>query len=154
VTNADVAALAELWWAGWHEAHAAHVPAELTEQRTLKSFRERVQSLGDAIRASGPVGSPIGMCAIQDAEIYQLFVAPSARGTGLASVLLNDGEHRLMAEGFSDVFLFCLPQNQSAARFYARHGWKDCGVTRETFHGANGGFALDAIRFQKRISPS
>lgn len=152
VTNADIQPLAELWWAGWHEAHAVHVPNSLVSQRTLKSFRTRLQSMGDSLRTAGPVGAPDGFCAISNQELDQLYVAPSARGTGLAGRLLQDGETRLIKEGVKRAHLHCLPQNTTAARFYANHGWRETGLFRDIVHGDNGGFALDVIRFEKDLS--
>ena len=34
----DLDQLAQIWYDGWHEAHAERVPEELTRQRTLESF--------------------------------------------------------------------------------------------------------------------
>jgi hypothetical protein len=34
--------LARIWYEGWNDAHAHLVPAELTRQRTLESFRDRL----------------------------------------------------------------------------------------------------------------
>ncbi|MDJ0637524.1 MAG: GNAT family N-acetyltransferase [Paracoccaceae bacterium] len=152
VTPQDIKPLAELWWAGWHEAHAEYVPAELKAQRTLVSFRNRLESLGDLIRTVGPVGAPLGFCAIKNDELNQLFVAPIARGTGLAGALLADGEQRLASAGVKRAHLLCLPENEGAARFYARHGWEDMGVRTDAVDTENGPFPIDAICFEKSLN--
>lgn len=127
VAPEDHAALVELWHEGWHEAHAAHVPAELVRRRPRASFEKRLREFGDAARTSGPLGRPSGFCVIDGAEIDQLYVGPAARGTGLAALLLNDGLARIAATGCSEAFLYCEPKNDRAARFYGRMGWKNTG---------------------------
>lgn len=152
ITEEDLAPLAELWWAGWHEAHAAFVPTELSEQRTLASFQARLKDFGDTVRAIGSLAAPQGFCAIQADQLYQLYVAPAARGTGIAADLLTDGECRLALGGVKRACLLCLPQNTVAARFYARQGWEDCGIKCEKLFGSGGGFELDVIRFEKTLA--
>src|SRR5687768_6279544 len=93
----DVAPLAALWHHTWHEAHAHLVPPELTRVRTLDSFRERIAAALPHVRVVGPPGEPLGFCIVKDGELYQLFVASSARGSGAAAALLADGEQRLAA---------------------------------------------------------
>jgi hypothetical protein len=81
----DVAALATIWHHTWHEAHAHLVPPELTRVRTLNSFRERIAAALPHVRVVGPPGEPLGFCIVKDDELYQLFVAASARGSGVAA---------------------------------------------------------------------
>lgn len=149
---ADLAPLARLWYAGWHEAHAAIVPADLTAQRTEASFLNRLENLGDALRTAGPVGKPLGFCAIKGDELYQLFVSPDARGTGLARDLLTDGEARLAARGVARACLLCADGNDRAARFYARAGWTNLGLRRESVDTASGPFFFEVLRFEKDLS--
>lgn len=148
---ADLDPLARLWHEGWREAHLAHVPAELTARRTLQSFRARLESFGDDLRTAGPEGAPLGFCAIRADELDQLFVAPEARGTGLAATLLADGEARLAARGVRRPHLLCVIRNTRAARFYERHGWKNMGISREAVATEDGPFAFDVLRFEKTL---
>ncbi len=151
VTPNDLDPLARLWHDGWMEAHLAHVPAELTAKRTLQSFRDRLTGFGDDLRTAGPEGAPLGFCSIRDDELDQLFVDPSARGTGLAARLLSDGEARLKANGIARAHLLCVIQNLRAAKFYARQGWEDMGVHREAVQTQDGPFAFDVLRFEKSL---
>jgi len=52
-TEAEIGRLAAIWHQGWHEAHAALLPAQLTQIRTVDSFRERLRAAraGASIRA-------------------------------------------------------------------------------------------------------
>jgi hypothetical protein len=42
--EAEIQHLSKVWHAGWHDAHAQIVPAELTSPRTLESFAERLHA--------------------------------------------------------------------------------------------------------------
>lgn len=151
VHPADLDSLAQLWFDGWHEAHAAHVPAELTAKRTIESFRTRLGATGDRLRVAGAIGAPLGFCAIQKNELYQLFIGTGARGTGLAAQLLADGEARLAAKGVTRAFLLCVPENLRAFHFYQRQGWENCGLSREAVETLEGPFAVDVLRFEKTL---
>lgn len=147
----DFEPLARLWHDGWREAHLQHVPAELTAKRTLESFRHRLHGFGHGLRVAGPVGAPLGFCAIRDDELDQLFVAPQARGSGLAAGLLADGEKRLAAQGITRAHLLCVIENHRAARFYARHGWTNMGVSVEAVQTEDGPFRFELLRFEKNL---
>lgn len=147
----DLDPLARLWHDGWREAHLAHVPAELTAKRTLQSFRARLNGFGDDVRVAGPLGAPTGFCAIRDDELDQLFVAPAARGSGLAATLLADGEARLAAKGIRRPHLLCVIQNHRAARFYERQGWENMGKAIEAVQTEDGPFRFELLRFEKTV---
>ncbi|MEM9427202.1 MAG: GNAT family N-acetyltransferase [Pseudomonadota bacterium] len=151
LAEADVKPLAQLWHDGWMEAHLAHVPAELTAQRTLDSFAKRLIAYGDLIRVAGPLGDPLGFCVVRGDELDQLFVEPVARGTSVARDLLADGEARMRSTGVERAHLLCVIENVRAARFYARQGWTDMGVINGTVAGANGGFSFPLLRFEKTL---
>ncbi len=150
-TPDDIPTLARLWHDGWHEAHAAHVPIDLSEMRTLDSFAARLDTMQARTRVIGPVGAPLGICAIEADELDQLFVAPEGRGTGAAAALLRDGEARLAAAGVARAHLFCLAENDVAARFYARQGWDDMGLHLMGPPATVRPFELRCIRFEKSL---
>ena len=95
----DIDPLATLWHEGWQDAHAAILPAALARLRTLESFRERLLAARDQTWVAGPPGAPVGFTMLKDDELYQLYVAPAARGTGVAATLISDAERRLAARG-------------------------------------------------------
>src|ERR671919_520403 len=64
----EIDQLAKIWHEAWHDAHAQLVPAELTQRRTLESFRERLQTLLPGLRVVGPSGAPLGLCLVKDDE--------------------------------------------------------------------------------------
>ena len=110
--------------------------------------------MGDLLRVAGPVGAPIGMCAIRGSELHQLFIAPSGRGTGIATALLSDAEHRMASAGETSAFLDCLIENEPAKRFYTRNGWIEQGVEVAQLDAQNGLFELPCLIFRKTLNYS
>ncbi len=68
--KSEIDALANLWYDGWQDAHAAILPAELKRLRTRESFAERLEKLLSNVRVVGPVGEPLGFCINKDDELY------------------------------------------------------------------------------------
>ena len=145
----DHQAVAQLWHDAWHEAHARHVPAELTAMRSLTAFLHRIAAMGDRARIIGPEGAPLGFCAINGRQIDQLFVAAAARGTGVAAALLTDAEERMRTAGVAAAYLDCIPQNAAAIRFYEKMGWFSTGIHPVILSGS---ITLDCVAFTKSLS--
>lgn len=147
----DIAHLARLWHQSWQDTHAPFVPEDLLQHRTLDSFQTRLAAYGDDLRTAGPLGAPLGLCTIKPDELDQLYVAPEAQGTGLAARLLTDGESRLLGQGYTRAYLLCLKENARAARFYARQGWQNLGLSIETLTTLDGPFPIELLRFEKQL---
>src|SRR6476620_11247456 len=81
----EIDQIAKVWFDSWRDAHREIVPAELTAARTLESLRDRVKATLDDLRVVGDRGNPVGFAMVKDDELYQLFVADVARGTGVAA---------------------------------------------------------------------
>ena len=126
--ESEIAHLAQLWYDGWQDAHAKVVPAELKRLRTLQSFHDRMAHLLADTRVIGPVGQPLGFCAIMEDELYQLYVAAAARGTHVAADLIDDGEARLRERGVKTAWLSAAIGNERALRFYEKRGWRRVGA--------------------------
>ena len=151
--EAEIGSLARLWLDGWQDAHAAILPAALTRLRTLESFRERLAGARSSLRVAGPVGAPVGFCMVRDEELHQLYVAASARGSGLARALLIDAEARLFGRGVATAWLVCAIGNERAARFYAKGGWHRAGTMINRLETPEGLFPLEVWRYEKRSTP-
>src|SRR5687767_14877320 len=122
-TTAEIDRIAQVWFDGWHEAHAHLLPADLTRLRTLESFAERLHPLLSGVRVVGAPGTPVGFCALKEDELYQMFVSREARGSGAAAALMADAVTRLKAAGVATAWLACAIGNDRAARFYEKSGW-------------------------------
>jgi GNAT superfamily N-acetyltransferase len=127
------------------------VPPALVQLRTLASFLERLVEALPRTRVIGRHGAPAGFCVIKDDELYQLFVSAGARGTGVASALLADGETRLRAAGVTTAWLACAIGNDRAARFYEKCGWRNAGTMINLAETSSGPFSLEVWRFEKSL---
>ena len=127
-TSADMAAVADLWHEGWHDGHAGHVPDGLTALRTLEAFHERTpRRVADTTVAVDGTGGLLGFVMVVGDEVEQVFVARSARGTGVAAALLAEAERQVAASGHGEAWLAVVAGNERARRFYERCGWHDGG---------------------------
>jgi GNAT superfamily N-acetyltransferase len=143
--------LARLWHEGWNDAHGKLAPEGLVKARTLELFRERLLAAQAETRVIGPVGAPLGLCMIKDDELYQLYVAREARGTGAAAALIADGEARLAACGFATAWLACAIGNERAARFYEKCGWVMARQTMSRLETPTGVFEIAIWRYEKAV---
>ncbi|HVI59913.1 MAG TPA: GNAT family N-acetyltransferase [Luteimonas sp.] len=149
---AEVEVLARLWHDGWQDAHAAILPAELARLRTLDSFRERLRAALTHACVAEVGGAPVGFCIVEGDELYQLFVAPRARGTGAAAALVADAEARMAAVGVRSAWLACAIGNDRAARFYEKCGWHLVGNMISRLPTPEGVFQLEVWRFEKSLA--
>jgi GNAT superfamily N-acetyltransferase len=147
----EVEALASLWYHGWQDAHARIVPAELAKRRTWQSFKDRLDAALPTVRVVGPLGQPLGFCMIKNDELYQLYVAANARGSGVAAALLADGEERLRASGVQTAWLACAIGNERAASFYHKNGWIRIGNMINELDTPDGLFRLEVWRYEKAL---
>ncbi|PCC69195.1 Acetyltransferase (GNAT) domain-containing protein [Nannocystis exedens] len=150
---AEIDRLARLWYDGWQDAHAAILPAELARYRTLESFRERLQAALSTVRVIDGREGLAGLCMIKGDELYQLYVAAHARGTGIAAALIADAEARLTAAGVALAWLACAIGNERAARFYEKCGWRGAGNRTIPLDTPSGVFPLEVWRYEKRLRP-
>lgn len=150
-THEEVPTLARLWHDGWQDAHAAILPEALARLRTLESFAERLAAHLEDVRVAGPEGAPLGFCMLKDDELYQLFVAAQARGTGLAASLIADGEARLAGRGHAVAWLACAIGNERAARFYRKCGWHFARTFVSRLETLAGPYNLEVWRYEKRL---
>lgn len=149
--ESDLDALAKLWFDGWQDAHASILPAEVAKDRTLARFRERLVAALPDTRALIACDVPAGLAMLKDDELYQFYVAASARGTGAAARLMDDVLAQFSARGVAVAWLACAIGNDRAARFYTKIGWHCVGeMTNElTINGSP--YPLQVWRYEKAI---
>jgi len=148
----EIDQLARIWYDGWHDAHGRILPAELTRDRTLESFKARLREALPDVRATGSPGEPTGFCILKNDELYQLYISAQWRGTGTAAALVHDAETRLGERGVEKAWLACAIGNERAARFYEKSGWRQVGKMISVLETAAGPFRLEVWRYEKVLA--
>ncbi len=95
--------------------------------RTRESFDSRAASRVADTSVVEVDGAVQGFVMVGDDEVEQVFLDRGARGSGLATLLLDEGERRVRSHGHRRARLFVVPGNARARAFYARRGWRDDG---------------------------
>lgn len=157
--NDDIPPLARLWYDVWHETQADPLPKELSALRNLSDFERRLRGMTHNVRAIGPAGAPDAFCAIQETpddqygtvELYQLFVAQSARRSGAGRILMEDAEIRMRKHGHSRAHLKCLSDNIAALTFYKSCGWDILGIKDVHLDTSAGPFKVACTVLQKDL---
>lgn len=150
--GSEIDHLAGVWYDAWRESHASIVPEALARLRTRDNFRSRLAAALPNIRVVGPAGAPVGFAIVKADELYQLFVAAEARGSGAAVALIEDAEARLAARGVERAWLACAIGNDRAARFYEKRGWRRLGTCAYTVETTAGTFELEVWRYEKDLA--
>lgn len=123
LNQGDRPALLELWYQGWHDAHAQVVPPGILAYRTLDYFSLWLEQSDDEVHAMIDNDHLLGFVSVKGREIVKLYVGSASRGKGIAKSLLSYGERLLAQHGHDSAELFCTVGNVRAQKFYAREGW-------------------------------
>ncbi|MFC7619745.1 GNAT family N-acetyltransferase [Microlunatus sp. GCM10028923] len=148
----DAAAVAQIWYDGWQEAHRGRVPDALLEVRTRESFDTRAAALVEETSVADLDGTITGFIMINNDEVEQVYVAPAGRGTGVAAALLTEAERRVAAAGHDHAWLAVVAGNTRARRFYERNGWTDEGPFDHQAPGPNGPIPVPCHRYAKSLT--
>ncbi len=153
-TADDVEPVATLFHRGWHDAHVGHVPDGLAARRTLAAFRDRVTARvrdTDDTTVAEVHGVVAGFIMIAGAEVEQVYVDRSFRGSGLATTLLVEAERRVAAAGHEEAWLAVVVGNARARAFYEREGWVDAGDLPYEVTALGETFLSPCRRYVKRL---
>lgn len=143
-------AIAGIWHQGWMEVHHGRVPDGLLAHRKPADILMRAaEALGHTHVAL--LGTrTLGFIIIHDDEVEHLYVAPDARKTGIAGMLLAQGE-ALIATHSTRAWLAVVRENSHARQFYERHGFNDAGEFVQQARTAEGSIAVPALRYEKQL---
>ncbi|MFW6690872.1 GNAT family N-acetyltransferase [Streptomyces sp. MAR4 CNX-425] len=148
----DAAEVARIWQSAWRDAHLGHVSDELVAMRTPESFAARAAARVPDTAVAEAGGALAGFVTAVGDEVEQLFVAAEHRGTGVAALLLAEGERRVAARGYGRAWLAVVTGNARARRFYARQGWADEGPLDYRAEGRDGPVTVDCHRYAKPVT--
>ncbi|KIN70836.1 Acetyltransferase, GNAT family [Sulfitobacter noctilucae] len=145
---ADIPAIAALWHAGWHQGHAAVVPAALVACRVPEEFAARsAERLSQTYVARGADGL-MGFFMVEGDELYQFYVAAASQGQGVAARMMAAAETALAGRR---AWLACSIGNDRAAAFYAKAGWLKGPVQIYPTETAQGTCDVSVWRFEKDL---
>jgi ribosomal protein S18 acetylase RimI-like enzyme len=151
--DADIDAICTIWHNGWRDGHLGHVPAALLRHRRLDDFHVLVAARLDTTTVATIESVVVGFVTLHDDEIEQIYVAASARGSGVANALLAQGETVIGARS-DRAWLAVVAGNARARRFYERNGWCDTGPIVNPAPTAKGAsIPVPARRYEKRLTP-
>ncbi|HEU4541056.1 MAG TPA: GNAT family N-acetyltransferase [Jiangellaceae bacterium] len=149
----DVENIAAVWHSGWPDGHLGNVPDELAEHRQLADFLRLVPPRIDMTTVAASSDGVIGFVTVHDDEVEQVYVAKSARGSGVAAALLSHAEQTI-ADRYDRAWLAVVAGNDRARRFYARQGWRDAGPIEYSAEIDGGTFIVPCHRYEKQLIPA
>lgn len=132
----DAHAIALVQVAGWHAAYRGLMPDAVLDAFTVpvrdatwqQNLAEGIEGLRItvlvrdgrviAFASSGPCRGEPGV-----GELWSLYAAPDAWGTGAGRALLDDALQHLAASGYETAMLRVLAGNARGVRFYERAGF-------------------------------
>jgi GNAT superfamily N-acetyltransferase len=151
-TPDDATTVADIWHEGWHAAHPGQVPDGLTERRTLAAFHERAPQRVDDTTVAELDGLVVGFVMVVGDEVEQVYVGRGARGSGVASVLLDEAERQVAAGGHAVAWLAVVSGNSRARAFYEKQGWVDAGYLAYEVDALGERFVSPCQRYEKVVS--
>jgi len=146
----DVEAIAALWHRGWIDGHLGHVPEALHAYRRLVDFQQRVPPRIPTTTVAISGGEIVGFVTVHDDELEQVYVGASARGSGVAAMLLRHGE-TVVAATYPRAWLAVAVGNARARRFYERQGWSDAAALDYPAETAAGPVSVACRRYEKDV---
>jgi ribosomal protein S18 acetylase RimI-like enzyme len=149
-SSGDVEAIAALWHRGWIDGHLGHVPEALHAHRRLVDFQRRVPPRIPTTTVAIAGAEIVGFVTVQDDELEQVYVAASARGSGVAAMLLRHGE-TVVAERSPRAWLAVAVGNARARRFYEREGWADAAALDYPAETPAGPISVACRRYEKDV---
>ena len=98
-TADDIESIAPIWHQGWQDGHLGNVPDELTAARTGHSFWSRAEERLSDTTVAEVSGEVAGFVMVVQDEVEQVYVGEDHRGSGVAGLLLADGERQVKSKG-------------------------------------------------------
>lgn len=134
--------LLAIWRAAVEASHGFLAPADIDwYEGVVSGYLPQMRDVRVAVQGDGLL---VGFIAQDAGEIYMLFVAPHAQGSGVGSALLGD-----VADEYAELRVDVNEQNPTARAFYTAKGFVQVG--RSDTDGQGRPFPLLHL---KRVQPS
>lgn len=140
--------LARIWHSGWLDGHAGHVPDALLAHRSAGSFVPRTRERVPATWVAEVESEVVGFVVVVEDEVEQVYVTATARGSGIAVLLLRTAEQVVRDAGHDTAWLAVAAGNDRARRFYARQGWTEGDVFAYAAETEDGPLEVPCVRYE------
>ena len=147
-TSNDIGAVVRIWHVGWTDGHLGHVPPELVRHRNQEQFVSRAWERLECMWVVESQGQTMGFVVVKGDEVEQIYVDRTARGTGMAAMLLHKAEAEIRSAGHRQAWLAVVAGNQRARSFYSRLGWRDAGPLSYLAETEVGPLAVPSHRYE------
>jgi GNAT superfamily N-acetyltransferase len=81
-------------------------------------------------------------------EVFAIYAAPDAWGTGAGRALMASAVAELVRLGYASAILWVLDTNDRARRFYALAGWEEDGASKTE---GGRGFDITELRYRRTL---
>ena len=160
----DALRIATIHVESWRAAYQGIVPDEFLRALSVEQRHRALQQLLAAGQSStwiaedgdtalgwiSAAGSRDDGASQATGEIWAVYVAPNHWSKGVGRALCATAEDDLRRQGFTDVTLWVLKDNDRALRFYAADGFSRDSHEERTIE--RGGKALSEVRMRKQLA--
>jgi GNAT superfamily N-acetyltransferase len=108
----------------WHETQAPLQHPAVATLRDFRFFNKRIEQRAPRTLVASLNGQVVGFTCWSPGFLNSLFVAPSARGTGVSTALCEAAETAIQDHGATTMSLDCIKDNWRARHFYEKRGWR------------------------------
>jgi putative acetyltransferase len=139
-SEADMDAIIDIWYEGWHS-----IDAKLVHPQSKIEWRDRwvsqISPKHEIVVAESD-NEILGFVTLnpETAELSQLFTRLPEQGRGVGSALINWVKNRC----HKGVYLFTLEINYRSRKFYQEHGFRETGLSTNAISG------LPTVRYEWR----
>lgn len=149
----DIDEISHIYALSWKTAYRGLIPDDFLDNISETRWSPLLRAESSRLVLALENGKPIGVstyCAARDekmkgwGEIVSLYLLPTHYRKGIGTKLFSAVVAELMSEGYSDIYLWVLENNQTARAFYEKNGF----VCNGDINADNvGGRAVNELRY-------
>ena len=149
----DIDKISHIYALSWKTAYRGLIPDDFLDNISETRWSPLLRAESSRLVLALENGKPIGVstyCAARDekmkgwGEIVSLYLLPTHYRKGIGTKLFSAVVAELMSEGYSDIYLWVLENNQTARAFYEKNGF----VCNGDINADNvGGRAVNELRY-------